>query len=184
MGIPDFDRNLVLPPHLGDPRDRSQLSPYPCSMFDLCMRFCASDERRIILKGLLDFRSLLRSSGFPPNHTFHWIDGSFLEDVEQRENRPPADIDVVTFFGSPDPGFPARVTSIEPVLADHSELKRRFKLDHYFVDWAYNPIGTIENVRYWIGLFSHRRDGIWKGMLRIELGVEVDDTAANDHVTR
>ena len=29
--IPDFDHNLVLPPHMGDPRAISQLSPYPCT---------------------------------------------------------------------------------------------------------------------------------------------------------
>jgi hypothetical protein len=34
--------------------------------------------------------------------------------------------------------------------------------------------------RYWIGLFSHRRDGIWKGMLRMELNTAADDIAAGD----
>jgi hypothetical protein len=48
--IPDFDHNLVLPPHLGDPVNRSQLSPYRCSTLDLVRKLGTSPERRAILE--------------------------------------------------------------------------------------------------------------------------------------
>ena len=54
--IPVFDHNLVLPPHLGDPVDRSQLSPYPCTTLNLCQRLGTTAERRAILGKFLDFR--------------------------------------------------------------------------------------------------------------------------------
>jgi len=129
------------------------------------------------LDGFLRFQQLLIDAGFA--NTFQWIDGSFLEDVEAREGRAPADIDVVTFFVSPDAAFTARVLSAQPILADHGRVKTQFLIDHYFVDLSYNPIFTVESVRYWTGLFSHRRDGIWKGMLRIDLN-PTDYTAARD----
>ena len=47
--IPVFDHNLVLPPHLGDPVDRAQLSPYPCTTLDLCQRLGTTPERRAII---------------------------------------------------------------------------------------------------------------------------------------
>jgi hypothetical protein len=42
MPIPAFDHNLVLPPHTGDPRDRSDLSPYACTTLELVQRFATS----------------------------------------------------------------------------------------------------------------------------------------------
>lgn len=56
--IPDFDHNLVLPPHLGSPTVPDQLSPYPCSTVDLCEKLATGPERREILGKFLDFRDL------------------------------------------------------------------------------------------------------------------------------
>ncbi|HEX9784266.1 MAG TPA: hypothetical protein VGA56_16255 [Opitutaceae bacterium] len=44
---------------------------------------------------------------------------------------------------------------------------------------AHHPILTVEWTRSWTGLFSHRRDGIWKGMLRIDLNTPAEDTKAS-----
>ena len=65
-----------------------------------------------------------------------------------------------------------------PVLRDQNQIKMTYRLDHYFLDMAVHPVLTVEWTRYWTGLFSHRRDGVWKGMLRIDLNTPVEDTNA------
>lgn len=92
MPIPAFDSILnVLPPHLGDPRDPTHLSPYPCTMGDLCGRFA----------------------------------------------------------------------------------------DHFLVPLGSAPRVLVDLSKYWYGLFSHRRDRVWKGMLAVALADRSDDAAAN-----
>ncbi len=171
--IPPFDHNLVLPPHLGSPTLASELSPYPCSTVDLCRRFGFSPERRAILAGFLDFRENLHAGGLLTG--FQWLDGSFLEDIETRETRPPNDLDVVTVYW----GFDATPLAAEfPEFANPPLAKANFHLDHYPFDAGYSPELTIEMTRYWISLFSHNRLGVWKGMLRIELNTPSEDAAA------
>src|SRR5437868_6595038 len=96
MPIPPFDHNLVIPPHVGDPRVPAELSPYPCTTLELCQRFGTSDERRDILLNFLRFRDLLRRHHLI--NGFQWLDGSFLENIEAIEGRPPRDLDVVTIY--------------------------------------------------------------------------------------
>jgi len=180
MPIPAFDANNVLPPHAGDPRRREQLSPFPCASAELCQRFATSPERLAILDGFLRFRELLAQAGFVSG--FQWVDGSFLENIEAEANRPPNDLDVVTFYLPPDAGFNARVATSYPVLRDQNQIKTTYRLDHYFLDMARHPVLTVEWTRYWTGLFSHRRDGVWKGMLRIDLNTPVEDTNARAHL--
>lgn len=90
--IPDFDHNGVLPPHTGDPRVRTDMSPYPVAMLEVVKRFGISAERRVILAGLLQMRADMRAAGIAG---FQWLDGSFCQDIEAQEGRPPGDIDVV-----------------------------------------------------------------------------------------
>lgn len=175
--IPDFDHNLVLPPHLGDPRGREQLSPYPCSTVELVRRFGVSHERCEILRGFLGFRERLRATGLISG--FQWLDGSFLEDIETRENRAPRDLDVVTVYWNYDQAFQKTVISTFPEFANPPMAKANFALDHYPFDAGYSPELTVEYARYWMLLFSHNRDGVWKGMLKIDL-----DTPALDNEAR
>ena len=79
MPIPAFDSNSVIPPHVGDPRNPAELSPYPCSTIELCEQFGTTAPRKQILEGLLRFRAVLVEAGFTG---FQWLDGSFLEDIE------------------------------------------------------------------------------------------------------
>lgn len=174
--IPAFDHNLVIPPHMGDPKKRGDLSPFGCTTIDLCARFNTSSERKKILLGFLEFREKLQSLGII--HGFQWIDGSFLEDVESKELRPPKDLDVVTVFFGYDIKFLIAVKTKFPEFTDHNLSKANFSIDHFPFDATYSPLATIEMTRYWIQLFSHNRDSVWKGMLRIELNTPVDDTAA------
>ena len=174
--IPVFDHNLVLPPHLGDPVDSGQLSPYPCTTLDLCQRLGTTPERRAILGKFLDFRERLRGEGL--TNGFQWLDGSFLEDVETREKRPPNDLDVVTVYWGYDRAFQVQLASRFPEFASPRLAKASYRLDHYNFDAGFAPTMTLEQTRYWVLLFSHNRQSVWKGMLRIALNTPADDSNA------
>lgn len=182
MPLPNFDANGVLPPTTGNPTDPNNLSPYPSVPLEIGQRFGSTLERRRILTSWLDLRGLMRQAGF--NAAFQWVDGSFLEDIEQTQQRPPRDVDVITFYWPPTPDFNTGVVADYPELVDHDEIKARFSVDHYFVDLSAHPIRTVDMTAYWCGLFSHRRDGVWKGLLRIELGPQVDDDALRNWLTQ
>jgi len=41
----------------------------------------------------------------------------------------------------------------------------------------------VDEVRYWFGLFSHRRsDDVWKGMLQLPLDTAADDVQAANSI--
>lgn len=132
MPIPTFDANNVIPPHSGDPRRLDQLSPYPCTTFELCQRFATTPDRVAILQGFLRFRRVLEQAGFVSG--FPWLDGSFLENIEAEENRAPKDLDVVTFYLPNDSAFNQCVAAAFPLLRDRARIKADHRLDHYFVD--------------------------------------------------
>lgn len=180
--IPNFDHNLVLPPHLGNPVNRGQLSPYPCTTLDLCQRLGTSPERRAILGKFLDFRKRLRGEGL--TNGFQWVDGSFLEDVETRESRSPKDLDLVTVYWGYDRTFQTGLASRFREFASPVLSKANYSLDHYNFDAGFDPTVTLEQTRYWILLFSHNRQGVWKGMLRIELNTPTEDTAARQELAK
>lgn len=176
MPIPSFDSIVnVLPPHLGDPRSPSDLSPYACTVDEICARFNSSAERLEILRGFLALRSKLFSLGIGG---FHWIDGSFCEDIEAQEGRAPLDIDVVTFVAQPTtPLDLANILRPEGLL-DRGAVKATYHVDHFVVSLGSSPALLVDHSRYWCGLFSHRRDRVWKGMLRLEMTDRTADIAA------
>jgi hypothetical protein len=52
-------------------------------------------------------------------------------------------------------------------------------VDHFIVKLNWSGHDVVEWTRYWCGLFSHRRlDGVWKGMLKVDLDTAADDAAA------
>jgi hypothetical protein len=172
--IPDFDHNGVLPPHTGDPRVSTDMSPYPVAMLEVVERFGISAERRVILAGLLQMRSDMRRAGV---EGFQWLDGSFCQDIEAQEDRPPGDIDVVS-YGRPPAGFVE--TSPPQAWLRATTAKPAYHVDHYLVNLNQRGEVLVESARYWTGLFSHTRMQIWKGMLRVELTAADDDQAAID----
>src|SRR5882762_8182317 len=103
MTIPDWNASGVLPPYLGSPTIASHVSPYPTTAKELCAKLGFSADRRIILRGWLKLRDLLRTLGHDSG--FQWVNGSFMEDSENRRGRPPGDIDVVSFL----PASPAKL---------------------------------------------------------------------------
>lgn len=180
MPIPAFDHSFVLPPHTGDPTDRNGLSPFACTTVELVRRFATSKERKEILGKFLQFRAELQNRGLHVG--YQWLDGSFLEDVETCESRPPRDLDLLTIFWSYDSTFLNQLVADLPAFLNPAISKRDFQLDHFPVMADESPQATVENTRYWIQLFTHRRDGVWKGMLRIELNTPAEDQAALDYL--
>jgi hypothetical protein len=180
--IPNFTLSGLLPPYLGSDPTHSQLtSPYPTTMDVLARHFATSPKRREILRGFLDFRQALASLGI--SNGFHWLNGSFSEQIEMREHRDPKDLDVVTFFRRPadvrlDRDFEAFFTANKNLFVP-AYTKQHFFCDAYFVDLDLDPFSIVSQTRYWHGLFSHRRvTEEWKGMIELPLAVSQADMDA------
>lgn len=174
--IPNWNAQGVLPPH--DPVDpiSAQRSPYIVRLTDFVLHFGTTEKRLTILHGLLDFRAALHAAELDSG--FQWVNGSFLEDIETVEKRAPADIDVVTFFHLPPGQTQQSFASAHPNLFKHAETKNQFHVDAYFVPLDDNPPAClVERSAYWYSLWSHRRNGQWKGYLQIDLSATNDGTA-------
>lgn len=176
--IPNFDHNHVTPPHIGNPTDISQLSPYLSNSFEFTKHFATSAQRVEILNGLLKFRKKLNNVGVIEG--FQWLDGSFTENIEITEGRAPRDLDIVTLFNL-NILSQHQIAEIQNNFKDFfdSEMSKiNYKLDHYPFNYMMDPLFTIDYSRYWIQLFSHNRLGVWKGIIRLELNTpELDNRA-------
>ncbi|MGY4476326.1 DUF6932 family protein [Bradyrhizobium sp. USDA 3364] len=176
--IPANTISGILPPFTGEtPADGAFVSPYEVKISDVVTRYGTSLERTKILTGLLNYRKALKDLGIVSG--FQWLDGSFVEDVETIRNRPPGDIDLVTFAHRP----VQEIDEWQKMLDANQHVfvprlaKAQFKCDAYFVDLSIDPAVLVADTTYWFGLFSHQRDvAAWKGMLRVDL--ESDDTLA------
>lgn len=180
--IPDFGLGDVLPPFGGadvvgavQPR-----SPYLSSMSEFVERFGTSPERREILRGLLDFRSHLRQSGFTEG--FQWLDGSFVENCESVKGRAPGDVDVVSVLYRPDvhaddDAWGVFIEDRADTIFDSQHCKNTYRCDAYYIDLDVDPHSVAEQTAYWFGLFSHQRDTFrWKGLVQIP--IDSDDEQA------
>jgi hypothetical protein len=169
--IPEYTRDGFLPPFMGDALSPEDRSPYLVTPQELVSLFGTSPERRALIRGFLAFRRRLRLFGFVEG--FQWIDGSFVEQVELKRGRPPADIDVVTFVG-PAVGY-ATQEAFEaacracPEIFEAAKVKRAYGCDAYFVNLTSAPGFVVDRVAYWAGLLSHTRTKAWKGILALDL---------------
>jgi hypothetical protein len=189
MPIPAFDGRSLLPPFLGADETTPDRSPYSTKVSEMVKSLGSTPVRENLLFGLLKYRQLLNSSGYVDGVQF--VDGSFVENIEVRENRDPGDIDVFSFLMRPasfqrDPatwaavGFPVWTL----YLMNRDKNKERFGLDTYgiAVD-QHGPLRLINETIYWYSLFSHKRvTHDWKGFLRIPLD-PADDAAAMTELT-
>lgn len=174
--IPSWTPDGVLPPIGHDPTARDDRAPYPVSVVDFVTRFGTTDTRRTIISGFLRFRAELAKAGLVSG--FQWINGSFLEHVEQIEGRSPRDIDVVTFFHLPKDATQDDLLQRAPWLTDHRDTEKRYSVDAYYVQLdADTPEYLIGHAAYWNSLWSHRKDGKWKGYLQIDLTSAHDSEA-------
>lgn len=183
--IPDWTEEGVLPPVDANGPTSSARSPYEVSLVDLVQRFGTSQERIRILDGFLRYRQGLHDAGLTQG--FQWLDGSYMENVEALEKRPPNDIDVVSFID-----FPAG-TNQQEVLSNLNEvvgilpdaqlkIKKYYHVDAYFVPMnVIPPERLVERSSYWYSMWSHRRDESWKGFLQVSL---LPDQAAREHLER
>ena len=175
--IPAWNMAGVIPPiQPGQPGHSPNRSPYFSTLTTLIDRFSLSPERVSILNGLFAYRSALHGLGLIEG--FQWLDGSFLENIEDQETRPPKDIDVVTYFH-----LPAGVTQLllhqkAGSLFDNDYVKKTYQVDAFLAILG-EPVNaaSISRSTYWYSMWSHRRDGMWKGFVQIDLSPG-EDTAA------
>ncbi len=176
--VPSHNREGLIPPFdASNPTGRNR-SPYPTTWDEVIERFATSVKRVEILLGLAKYRDALRDRGITDG--FQWLTGSFVEQIP----REPGDVDVVTFFHAP-PGFTPADTRL---LFDPRQTKVAFHCDAYPVVLSYPPghatptqrvaVSIVDHTTYWYGLFSHRRDTVWKGFVQLPLTPREDDTEA------
>lgn len=171
--IPAWNAVGLLPPINQANPTSPERSPYRVSILDFVMRFATSPERCRVIEGFLNYRATLHSMGLVRG--LQWVDGSFTEQVETLEQRPPRDIDVVTFLHTPD-AFEPSETQIQVI--EHNHAKATFLVDSYIV--ALNelePEDIVQQSAYWYSMWSHRRDNSWKGYLQIGLDPAYDADA-------
>jgi hypothetical protein len=113
------------------------------------------------------------------------LDGSFVENVEQLEQRDPGDIDVLSLISIPQQ-YHTDPTSWQTVglpfwrdeIANQPLNKQRFKLDTYAVDYPNYGVSGLKSLFYWYGLFGHQRTTFsWKGFVIVPFNA-VDDAVA------
>ncbi len=174
--IPQWNVDGVIPPvNVNDPTSNDR-SPYSVPLNDFMLRFGTTQSRLDILGGLIEFRSALHNVGLVQG--FQWIDGSFLENIEETEKRNPNDIDLVTFFHLPEGKTQESLFKTAPDLFNHRNVKEIFHADTYFVCLnSASPDMLIDMATYWYSLWSHRRNGLWKGFIRIDLSNNDDQVA-------
>lgn len=147
-------------------------APYLVSLKELVERFATSPARCKILKGFVAYRHALRDIGIVEG--FQWIDGSFVEEIEVLEGRPPNDIDVVTFYKIPlgetqDSLFHKNPLLFPATEEEKAKLKEQFPVDGSMSSLDAKQRQLIKQIIFWYSLWSHRRDQTWKGFLQVEL---------------
>lgn len=180
--IPSWNFQGVLPPiDINNPVSRER-SPYAASLDVFVQRFGISSQRISILNGLLSFRSALHEAGLIKG--FQWLDGSFLENVESLELRPPNDVDVVTYFYLPEGHTQETFFQNYPQLFDLHHNKTTYHVDAYFTVLNGSiPELLISDCAYWYSVWSHRRNALWKGYLEIDLS-QTEDHIARERLNR
>ena len=177
MNIPHWNTSGVIPsirPGVsGHDRDRS---PYLATLVEFIEFFCFSQERVNIAEGFLTYRAKLHAIGF--HDGFQWLNGSFSENIELNEARSPNDIDVVTFFHPPAGADLASIAESNIDLFDSQLAKAKYRVDGYFSQLGLpQRENEVKLVSYWYSIWSHRRDGLWKGFVQVPLDPRQDDDA-------
>lgn len=163
--IPPIRPNLA-----GHDPDRS---PYSSSLVELVDKFVLTHDRADIVSGFLDYRAALHASGIISG--FQWLDGSFLENIEEIEGRSPSDIDVVTFFELPIGQSQTTMLPMLGALFDPQRTKQNFRVDGYpFILNQPMTEGLVRQTAYWYSMWSHRRNGLWKGFIQVDLDPALD----------
>jgi hypothetical protein len=155
--IPPWNAHGAIPPIDATSPTSAIRSPYTVTMSRVVERFGTTATRCAILDGLLRYRAVLYDVGLVQG--FQWLDGSFLEDIETIEGRPPNDVDVVTFFRVPEGLTQQTIAQRAPHLLDPATSKQQFRVDAYLESLDAASEGLVERVVYWYSVWSHRRSG-------------------------
>lgn len=177
VAIPAWSSAGVLPPiRPNAPGSSPDRSPYVVTLAMVIDRFATSPERMVILNGLLRFRADLHAANITSG--FQWLDGSFLEQVEVLEDRPPQDMDVVTFLDLPLGMDQLSLAQRHGALFDQKYVKANYAMDAYFAVLG-QPTDhwQVKNIAYWYSMWSHRRGGQWKGFVQVDLDPAQDGEA-------
>ncbi len=175
--LPQWNGVGVLPPVRPEmPGNSPERSPYRVSLAGFVDRFATSPERMAILDGLLRFRGKRHELGIVSG--FQWLDGSFLEQIELLESRHPRDMDVVTFFDMPLGENQRSLLQKAGQVFDQKHLKENYSIDGYFSVLG-QPVDArqVQSIAYWYSMWSHRRDGLWKGFVQVDLDPSQDADA-------
>ena len=167
--IPDWNEQGALPSiRPGAGFTSADRAPYRVSLRQLVTRFAVSPARAAILQGFLDYRAILHTAGVIVG--FQWVDGSFVENIEELERRQPNDMDVMTFCTAPKASYGN--------LFGNGAAARALHIDAYFyrLDLPLTP-DRVQLIAYWYSMFAHRRDGLWKGFIEVDLSPFEDPTA-------
>ncbi len=159
-------------------------SPYAVSLREIVEDFGHTPTRRRLLNGFLDYRAELHQAGL--ERGFQWINGSFLENIEDNEQRTPDDIDVTTFFYLPNGFTEETFYRDHGSLFDKGNIKVIYRVDTQPVLLDPNQMDyVIKNVIYWYSIWSHTRPPRfrWKGYLQVDLAKD-GDLIARDELNR
>ena len=176
--IPAWNNAAVLPPiRPGQPGHSTDRSPYHATLAEVVQRFATSPERIRILRGLIAYRRALAQTIIVSG--FQWLDGSFLEHKEVLVGEPPKDVDVVTFYQLPAGKNQEELEAPNPALFDQETLKKTYSVDAYThqTGLILEPY-DVRQISYWYSMWSHRRNGIWKGFVQVGLSSAEDQIAA------
>jgi len=174
VAIPEWNAEGVLPPTGADPVSPER-SPYPVSLLQVVERFAVTPERRTILDGFLRYRAALHMCGLVVGT--QWIDGSFVENIEDRESRAPNDVDVVTFFLTPPRQTEKDIVGQNPDLFVPDTVKQNYHVDAFPVGIRGTLEQLLQQATYWYSLWSHTRTQRWKGYLAVALDPSEDEGA-------
>lgn len=173
MSIPAWDNRGVLPPvRPGQPGHSADRSPYRCSLQELVDYFGTSQSRIGLLQGFLQYREAMHQLGLVQG--YQWINGSFAQDVERLEGRPPGDIDIVNLLYLPAGYNQKSFVAAHPQAVDvfdPARAKALFGMDAYtFVLGGKATTQFVRQVTYWYSMWSHRKqDNAWKGFVEVDL---------------
>ena len=177
--IPAWTMAGVLPPiRPGQPGHSADRSPYRVPLAEVVEQFASFPKRIAILKGFLDYRAALHQLGLMSG--FQWLDGSFMEDVETQESRPPNDVDVVSYFYLPKGETQTTLFAKAGNVFSNPYVKATYSVDAYpqILGEPTNPL-HVRRISYWYSMWSHRRDGMWKGFIQVDLDPQEDIDAGS-----
>ncbi|KPZ34759.1 hypothetical protein AN901_204072 [Pseudomonas syringae pv. theae] len=175
--IPLWNHQGVIPPIDEQNPTSFERAPYPTDLKQVVERFSTSLERCEVLEGFLSHRSEMHRMGIVSG--IQWLDGSFMENVEMLENRPPNDMDVVTFADVSANVQQSLSAGDVQKLTDVDWIKATYKVDFYINLLSDPPETLIELAAYWYSMWSHRRSQQWKGFLSVKLDASQDQAASD-----